>query len=308
MQETHQYLATVPFDIYELHLLQLVAAHGSFTKAAAAAGLTQSAITRQVQGVEARLGLALFERTTRQVVVTDAGAFLLKEGARLIGDVDSVLQQLRARFSDVAKEVRLGVSKTISFSHLPGIVAAQRKRCPDVGLRVMHESSEVLLSKLDGNAIDVAVLCPPRRLPPSLRVVHRFSDVFELIVPPDLLPPSTSPDKKPAQWNEWLRSQSWLLIHEGSETGARLRSWMKRRGWPGAVVTELDSFDLIVNLVSLGQGVSLVPQRTLALYARRRRVQRFVMGDRFTRELVVLTRRNPKPPAHVLEFVENVLF
>ena len=73
MQETHQYLATVPFDIYELHLLNLVAAHGSFTKAAAAAGLTQSAITRQVQGVESRLGLALFERTTRQVVATDAG-------------------------------------------------------------------------------------------------------------------------------------------------------------------------------------------------------------------------------------------
>ena len=308
MQETHQYLATVPFDIYELHLLNLVAAHGSFTKAAAAAGLTQSAITRQVQGVESRLGLALFERTTRQVVATDAGTFLLKEGARLIGDVDSVLQQLRARFTDGAKEVRLGVSKTISFSHLPGIVAAQRKRCPDVGLRVMHESSEVLLSKLDGNAIDVAVLCPPRRLPPSLRVVHRFSDAFELIVSPDLLPPSPSPDKKSARWDEWLRGQSWLLIHEGSETGGRLRSWMKRRGWLGATVTELDSFDLIVNLVSLGQGISIVPQRTLALYARRRRVQRFAMRERFTRELVVLARRNPKPPAHVLEFVENVLF
>ena len=71
---------------------------------------------------------------------------------------------------------------------------------------------------------------------------------------------------------------------------------------------ELDNFDLIVNLVALGQGVSVVPQRALALYARRRKVQRFTMPEKFTREIVVLTRRNPKPPAHVLEFVENILF
>lgn len=79
MTVVNQYLATVPFDLYELHLLQLVARHGSFTRAAGQAGLTQSAITRQVQGVEARLGLPLFERTTRSVVVTDAGKFLCRK-------------------------------------------------------------------------------------------------------------------------------------------------------------------------------------------------------------------------------------
>jgi hypothetical protein len=69
MPAVNQYLATVPFDLYVLHLLQLVARHGSFTKAAS--GADASAITRQVQGVESRLGV--LERTTRSVVVTDAG-------------------------------------------------------------------------------------------------------------------------------------------------------------------------------------------------------------------------------------------
>ena len=57
-----------------------------------------------------------------------------------------------------------------------------------------------------------------------------------------------------------------------------------------------------------GQGISLVPQRALALYVRRRKVQRFELAEKFTREIVVLTRRHPQPPEHVAEFVENILF
>lgn len=308
MSDAHEYLATVPFDLYELHLLQLVARNGSFTRAAEQAGLTQSAITRQVQGVELRLGVALFERTTRSVMVTDAGKFLLHEGARLIGDVDAVLRRMRERFADGPKEVRVGVSQTISFSHLPGFFAAQRKRHPEIGLRITHSPSRALLARLEANELDVAVLCPPKKLPASLRITHRFSDSFDLIIGPDLKPPTASPSRQPARWSEWLSKQNWLLIHEDSETGGKLRNWLRRKGWMPESHAELDNFDLIVNLVALGQGVSVVPQRALALYARRRKVQRFAIADKFTREIVVLTRRNPKPPAHVHEFVENILF
>src|SRR5262245_4860799 len=148
MTIVNQYLATTPFDLYELHLLQLVARLGSFTRAAVQAGLTQSAITRQVQGVEARLGIALFERTTRKVVVTEAGGFLLREGARLIGDVDAILVRLREQFTDAPKVVRVGVSQTIGFSYLPGLFVAQRKRRPEVNLRVVYQPSRTLFTQL----------------------------------------------------------------------------------------------------------------------------------------------------------------
>jgi DNA-binding transcriptional LysR family regulator len=308
MHSVNQYLATAPFDIYVLHLLQLVALHGSFTKAATQAGLTQSAITRQVQGVEARLGIPLFERTTRSVVVTDAGRFLLKEGSRLIGDLDAVLTRLREQFTDAPKEIRVGVSQTIGFSHLPGLFAAQHKRRPDVRLSVVHQPSSTLFSRLDANELDIAILCPPRRLPSSVCVTHRFDDAFTLILPPDLAAPTPSISRQPARWREWLRTQEWLLIHDGSQTGTRMRSWMRQRGWMVPNAAHLDSFDLIINLVALGQGISLVPQRALALYVHRRKVQRFEIGEKFTREIVVLTRRHPAPPPHIGEFVKNILF
>ncbi len=72
-----------PIDLYGLRLLRLVAEHQSITAAAGAAGLTQSALTRQVQGMEERLGVALFERTTRRLKITAAGESLLRETARI---------------------------------------------------------------------------------------------------------------------------------------------------------------------------------------------------------------------------------
>jgi len=59
MRMVNQFLSKVPFDLYELALFHLVVKHRSFTKAAEIAGLTQSAITRQMQGVENSLGLQL---------------------------------------------------------------------------------------------------------------------------------------------------------------------------------------------------------------------------------------------------------
>lgn len=115
-------------------------------------------------------------------------------------------------------------------------------------------------------------------------------------------------EDKQRKWTEWLSAQPWLLIHDRSNTGGQLRRWMAGQSWRAAKLTELDNFDLIINLVALGMGVSVVPQRSLALYARNRKVQRFSIPNRFERELVVLARRVPPPPAHVTNLVERILF
>src|SRR6185503_11122589 len=112
MRGMHEFLSTAPFDLYELSLFHLVVKHRSFTKAAEAAGITQSAITRQMQGMENSLGIDLLERTTRSVRVTLAGEFLFRESARLLGDVDQSLRRLKEEFANARKEVRIGVSRS----------------------------------------------------------------------------------------------------------------------------------------------------------------------------------------------------
>jgi DNA-binding transcriptional LysR family regulator len=308
MQDMHEYLATTPFDLYELYLFHLVVKHGSFTKAAEIAGLTQSAVTRQMQGMENSLGLDLLERTTRSVRVTPAGEFLYRESVRLLGDVEQSLQRLREEFAGARKEVRVGVSRSIGLAYLPGFFHAHLKQSPEVACRVSHQPSGNILTALEANELDVGVLCPPRRLPGPLRVTHRFEDAFTLIAPTDAADVFNALPLRGRVRQEWMATQNWLLIEEASHTGQRLRAWMSRHGWRFEPSLQLDNFDLIINLVALGMGVSFVPLRALALYGQKRTLQRVALPDRFVRELVVVVRKHRKMPPHLSQFINNVLF
>lgn len=308
MQPMHEYLKTAPFDIYGLHLFHLVAQHRSFTKAAEVAGLTQSAVTRQIQGIESSLGLELFERTTRSVQLTAAGETLWRESMRLLGDVGQTLRTMREEFTDARKVIRVGVSRSIGLAYLPGFFHANLRRLPQIGYRVSSLSSAEILSELEANTLDVGVLVPPRRLPRTVRVTHRFSDLFTLIGSAEAAADFARSAGTRAGRTEWLNRQTWLQLDERSNTGRQLQEWMSAQGCRIDPGMQLDSFDLIINLTALGMGVSFVPARALALYNRKRTLRRLAWPDRFERELVVVVRRNRKLPEHLLNFIDNVLF
>jgi DNA-binding transcriptional LysR family regulator len=240
------------------------------------------------------------------VRVTPAGEFLYHEAGRLLGDVEQSLQQLFQEFGGARKEVRVDVSRTIGLSYLPGFFHANLRRLPQLGYRITCQSSSEILSALEANEQDVGFLCPPSRLPKTVRITHRFEDAFTLIASRNVESEIQSLSRKGL--NEWLKNQSWLLIDERSNTGQQLRAWMRRQGWRIEPTMQLDNFDLIINLVTLGMGVSFVPIRSLALYNQKRALIRIPFRPRFTRELVVAIRKNRKTPEHLNQFIANVLF
>jgi DNA-binding transcriptional LysR family regulator len=99
-----------------------------------------------------------------------------------------------------------------------------------------------------------------------------------------------------------------LLFDRSTNTGSRLHGWMLRKGWKVEPAMELDSFDLIIQLVALGMGVSLVPIRALALFGQKHHRQRLATPDLFVRELVVVTRRHRRLPGHLERFIARILF
>jgi DNA-binding transcriptional LysR family regulator len=306
MTKAHELLSRRPFDLYQLHLFRLVAESGSFTRAAQVTGLTQSAITRQIQGIEQQLGLQLLNRTTRSVTTTPAGQFLLQQSAPVLGDVDVLLRRLREEYADAPREVRLGVSRSVSLAHLPGFLSANIRQGPTVISSVTHESSQHILAALESDALDLGVLLPPARISSRLRITHRFRDAFTFIANRDQL--GRINVKKPSGLRHWLEAQPWLALQATTQTGRRLTGWLKQQKLHVRPALELDNFDLIINLVALGMGVSLVPQRSLALYNRRRSLVRLPWPKRFSRELVVVIRRERKTPDHIQRFIDHILF
>jgi DNA-binding transcriptional LysR family regulator len=139
-------------------------------------------------------------------------------------------------------------------------------------------------------------------------VTHRFKDAFALIASSSESKLQIGALSKAKARAEWLKQQNWLLIEERSNTGLQLRSWMRRQGWHIEPTMYLDNFDLIINLVSLGMGISIVPIRALALYNQKQKITRIPLPATFTRELVVVVRKHRKLPVHIEQFIANVLF
>jgi DNA-binding transcriptional LysR family regulator len=308
MLNVNDFLNTLPFDLYELSLFHLVVKQRSFTKAAELAGLTQSAITRQMQGMEDSLGIDLLERTTRSVRVTKAGEFLFHESIKLLGDVDQSLCRLKEDFANAKKEIRIGVSRSISPAYLPGFFHANIRQGLKAIYRVSSQPSNEILSALEANELDLGVLCPPPRLPRTLSVTHHFTDAFTLLASAEEAVQFESLPKSKSARLDWLQKQDWLLPEATTNTGAKLRRWMSQSGLKVEPVMQLDSFDLIINLVSLGMGLSFVPIRALALYGQKKTLVRLRLPDRFERELIVVMRKHRKQPKHLVEFTQNILF
>jgi DNA-binding transcriptional LysR family regulator len=306
MPPMNEFLAQLPFDLYELALFRLVVKHGSFTAAAQLAGLTQSAVTRQIQGIENTLGVALLTRTTRSLKLTPAGEFLFREASRLIGDAESSLRILRQEYAGAPKEVRVAVSSSISLSYLPGFFHVNVRKLTGVNYRVHVRPSAEILLQLEADEYDLGVICPPARLPRTVRVAHRFEDVFTLIGSEGLSSACTA--LNPRERKKWLCQQRWLLLDPTTITGGRLQSWLRSVGLRVSGEFAVDNFDLIINLVALGMGLSFVPARALSLYAHRRNVKRLPFESTFARELTVLTRKREKTALHIEHFIENILF
>lgn len=135
-----------------LRAFEAAARHGSFKRAAAELAVTPTAISHQVRALEEHMGLALFERRTRQVVLTDAGARLypaLRDGFDAFAETIRRLTRRRGRG-------HVTISATIAFTArwLVPRVSAFRMLHPDIDLQ-LQASDEV--ADLDSGGVDIAI-------------------------------------------------------------------------------------------------------------------------------------------------------
>lgn len=307
MRSVNEFISTGPFDIYELQLFHLVVEHQSFTRAGQAAGLTQSAMTRQILGIEERLGVKLFERTTRSVRLTPAGAALYARSGSILSQVNEAIQVIKQGSDFAPKTLRVGISRSIGLAYLPGFFHRFQREFPAVKLSISHESSTFIMAAIESGELEAGIVTAPPRISTSLTIARKFVDEFTLIAPPGMNL-SKYRKAKLRDVSELLKQHPAIFINQSSTTGKLLRGWLARNDLPVNEMMEADDFDLIANLVSLGVGISFVPHRVLALLGNRRPVQRLNTKPKFSRELVVVVRKGMALSSPLKGFVENVLF
>ena len=298
--------APPPIDLHGLHLLKLVAGRGSVTAAAKAVGLSQSALTRQIQIIEGRLGVRIFERSTRKLALTPAGEILLHETEALSGILDGALRRIREQFLGETKEIRIGISRSVTLAHLPGLLYAHLRRHPEVRTTVSHLGGSALMEAVAACQLDVAVLCPSASLPGLVEVIHRIPDDFAIVAPRAIEVPADTKDSR--VWKKWVRAQSWIAPPSRTISRAIIDQWWSAQGLELGVAMETDSFDMAVHLAALGMGVACVPRRALSTFPRKRQLQRVPLPVPLRRELAVIAPKRSTTPLHVKQFIADILF
>lgn len=293
-------------DLYKLGLLRMVADSRSFTAAAEKVGISQSAITRQIQSMESQLGVKLLERTTRSVTLTEPGAVLLRETEAVPNLLSGVIRRIREEYLDVRKEIRVGISTELTLTHIPGIFHGQERSHPDVRILVSQESDVSLFERVRANGLDLAIVCGVGKSLDQVEVIHTIDDQFWLVAPEGWVIPDDGGSS--ANWKKWATSQRWLFPSETAATRSLIDGWFASQSLKAKPSMEMDNHDLMVQFVALGMGLAFVPRRALSGFSRRHKVVRVPVPIELCRKLVAVVPRFSTVPEHVRNFVSGILF
>jgi DNA-binding transcriptional LysR family regulator len=236
--------------IKELKTLIAVAREGTFAAAGNKIGLTQAAVSAQIQRLEAELGFEIFDRKGRSAHLNRMGHQILLQAQELLRLYDNLGSTTVGLPASVL--VNIGAIASVQRSFLPDALARFHQQCPQCRTRVIPGLSMELVNLVDAGEIDMAaIIRPPFSLQSDLRWTTLALEPYRLIVPRDV----------PGEdWSELLSSQPFIRYDRSSFGGRQVDRFLRQMHFTLREVCELDELEAIVKLVENGVGVALVPQ------------------------------------------------
>jgi DNA-binding transcriptional LysR family regulator len=240
--------------IREIRTFVAVAETGSIKGAARRLRLTQPAITRQIQRLEAALGMAVLDRQVRPPALAPTGRMLLERCRQILQDVED-LRALASAGAEPAGRFRLGIGPTFCDSTSVDPLVRLHHSYPKLDLQVTSNWSTVMFDEVRAGRLDAAVGVWPSGLgsPDSLNARVFGSDRLVIVAAKRDRIGGRIPLAK-------LGGCSWILNPDGCGFRAVLRTALLRAGETLHVAIETPRLELQLELASRGLGIGLVPQ------------------------------------------------
>jgi len=167
-------------DTLGLEAFVAIAEHGGFQKAADALHITQTALTRRLQNLEALLGVKLVERTTRSVALSRIGLDFLPQARRLLGELAGALTEIRNTGQAQRGDVTIACVPTVGVQYLPRVIRDYAEHHPENRIKILdHASSGVAQAVLRREAEFGIVIGGPQH--PELTATPLLRDRFVLV-------------------------------------------------------------------------------------------------------------------------------
>ncbi|MBL4820296.1 MAG: hydrogen peroxide-inducible genes activator [Gammaproteobacteria bacterium] len=237
----------------QLRYLCAVAEHQHFSKAAEACHVSQSTLSSGIQELESQLGVMVFERNKKSVLITPVGEKLLAQARILLGNAEDLVALAQASHETLSGDVRLGVIPTIGPFLLPQMLSDLRNSYDQLKLFLKEDLSAELFLKLQQGELDLILMAFPYPTP-EMHVEPLFSDEFVL-----LLPQHHPLQKLKHVRQQNLRGEKLLLLEEGHCLRDHALEACKLEPTQMDVAYQGTSLLTLVQMVANGLGVTLLP-------------------------------------------------
>ncbi len=157
---------------------------GSFTKAAQELHLTQSALSSLIKELENNLDMRLFDRTTRQLEISEIGKNIMPAAVRVLNEMNSMHDEIRRLKNLEQGKVRIAITQQLASTTLPGIIADFNVNHPKIKVSVTDCGVEMVQQFVLDATVDIGI-GPERELIHGLTQELLFSLPFHIVTPPD---------------------------------------------------------------------------------------------------------------------------
>jgi DNA-binding transcriptional LysR family regulator len=249
----------VNVTIRQLRAFVLVVQKGSFTAAANAMHLTQSALSLLVRELEGALGARLIDRTTRRTSVTAVGQEFFANAQRILGELEHAVGNVDKLIAKQRGRVTVAAPLVLSSTILPPIVASFRNRHPGVDLLLMDSLTDQVLPNVRSGAADLGI-GTFRRTEDDLTSVLLFKEPLVAVYP------KRHAFSRAARltWKD-LKGSPILTLRRGSVFRELTQAGLVAAELPLEPAFEATYSGTLIGLVKVGLGVAIVPAHATLL-------------------------------------------
>jgi len=283
----------------QMRYFEALAQHRHFGRAAQACAVSQPALSVQIKELEEVLGVQLVERTARQVRLTSFGEDLAFRVRGILRSVDELGELARASRDGLAGRLRIGVIPTIAPYLLPSIVGNLAQQHPEADIRVRETVTPKLLEELGEGRLDTAIVALPVS-EPAYEEVALFAEDFVLVRPGE-------DAGKPVPGPEGLREMRLLLLEEGHCFRDQALSFCNMQSAAPRELLDGSSLSTLVQMVSAGIGVTLIPEMAVPVETRSAVVSVARFRDPQPSRTIGMIWRRSNPLARQLTQVASVV-
>lgn len=286
-------------DLRQLEMAIAVADNASFTRAGEQLHVAQSAISRKIRLLEDELGEPLFQRVNKRVILTPAGATLLRYGRRIFQDLRNAALEV-SEFAHLERgHVKIGAGMIACTYILPPILERFKRLHPRIEIEVVTDATNVLLAKLLDNSIEVGLFTLPVQHP-DLEVIPLCTEEMGVVV---------STKHVTLAKRRWIKVQEiegcpLITFQRETNTRAVLEEFFHRARINPRIAMESGNVATIKPLVKIDLGISILPWRAVAEEVKRKELHYLrIRNFRLTRQVGLVYKKVSDPPKILLELI-----